>query len=77
MTVQFYQTTMGKRFYEGMVPKIANGIGELNQHLEEANHLKRKELELKESELALKERELALKERDLTLLELNQQAKHE
>jgi len=39
--IQFFQTIMGKAFYEGHVPKIANALVKIADQLEQINkHLK-------------------------------------
>lgn len=66
---QFFQTNLGRKFFEADVPKLVKGIDELAKHQGEANRLKQRELEMKEAELEMKQRELSLKERELNLLE--------
>lgn len=42
--IQFFQTVMGKRFYEGCVPRIAKALETIGQELKRANDLKEQEL---------------------------------
>lgn len=67
---QFYQTGMGRSFYENTVPQIARQLKVIGDEMREQSELKHKELQLKERELELKERELNLKERELQLLKM-------
>ncbi|MFW5962138.1 MAG: hypothetical protein ACOCQR_00805 [bacterium] len=50
---QFFETGMGRKFYEVIMPEIA-------RQMKRANDLKEQELALKEKELAMKEESLAL-----------------
>ncbi|WP_078598509.1 hypothetical protein [Evansella clarkii] len=63
---EFFQTMMGKKFFERDVPDLAQKLNEVRIELRNANHLKADELKLKEKELRLKERELELMEQMLT-----------
>lgn len=45
--VQFFQTMLGKKFYEGDVPRIAKALENIGQELKRQNDLKEKELESK------------------------------
>ncbi|GAF68320.1 unnamed protein product [marine sediment metagenome] len=44
MSVEFFQTIMGKRFYEGTAPRIADKLSDIAKELKRANDLKEKEL---------------------------------
>jgi hypothetical protein len=57
---EFFQTYMGKQFYEGTMVSISKS-------LKKANELKEEELVFKKKELELKERELDLMEASLRL----------
>jgi hypothetical protein len=46
--IEFFQTIMGKTFYEGTVPAIMRELKKLNENLTKMNELKEKELKLKE-----------------------------
>lgn len=59
--MQFFDTVMGRRFFEGTIPKMVSIF-------EEKNNLKKRELILKEKELELKGKELKLKEKELELM---------
>jgi hypothetical protein len=48
MSIEFFQTVMGKSFYEGTVPAIMRELKKLNENLAKMNELKEKELKLKE-----------------------------
>jgi hypothetical protein len=39
VSIQFFQTIMGKRFYEGQVPRIASALGRIADALEKQNEL--------------------------------------
>ena len=39
MSVQFFQTVMGKHFYEGQVPRIASALVRIADALEKQNEL--------------------------------------
>ena len=54
--VNFFQTMLGKIFFEHHVPEAVRQLVQLNENIERSNQLKEKELELKERELALKEK---------------------
>lgn len=58
--MEFFQTVMGKQFFEHTFPGLLKEI-------KRSNNLKEKELSLKEKELALKEKEIELKEKELKL----------
>jgi hypothetical protein len=45
MGANFFQTIMGKKFYEGDVPKIVRALEKIGKELERANDLKEEELE--------------------------------
>lgn len=62
--MEFFQTVMGRTFFEGTFPALIKAI---NRH----NDLKEKELELKAKELALKEKEIHLKEQEIELIKKN------
>lgn len=42
---KFFQTVMGKRFFEGHIPKIVDHLNAIAFELKRANDLKEKELE--------------------------------
>jgi hypothetical protein len=44
MTIEFFQTPMGRKFYERDVPKIANTLEDIAKELKRANDLKEREL---------------------------------
>lgn len=46
---QFFQTIMGKRFYQADIPKIVKALGDIATELKRANDLKEAELSKKES----------------------------
>ena len=43
----FFQTIMGRKFYEGDVPRIAKSLDDIAKELKRANDLKEKELKRK------------------------------
>ena len=49
--LQFFETVMGKRFFEGTVPRIADALEERNKILKEQNALLRDQNKLRESQL--------------------------
>lgn len=59
--MNFFQTILGKNFFEHHVPTVIKQIIRLNENLERAN-------ELKERELAMKERELSSEKTPSSLL---------
>jgi len=48
--VEFFQTVMGKRFYEGTAPRIAEALEDIARELKRANDLKEKEFSEKDKE---------------------------
>lgn len=44
--MEFFQTIMGKRFFEGHVPRLVKALEKIAEELERANDLKEKELGL-------------------------------
>ena len=54
----FYQTIMGRKFYERDVVDFVQHIKIIAQELEHSNELKEQELQMKMRELSLKEQEL-------------------
>lgn len=48
MSIEFFQTVMGKAFYEGTAPALVRELKKLNDNLTKMNELKEKELKLKE-----------------------------
>lgn len=60
--MEFFQTGMGRKFFEHDVPELIRAI-------QENNKLKKAELSLKEKELALKEKEIELRMRDINIKE--------
>lgn len=46
--IQFHETIMGKRFFEGTVPSVLHALQEIAKELKRANDLKEKEMEKKE-----------------------------
>lgn len=44
--MEFFQTIMGKRFFEGHVPRLVKALEKIAEELERANDLKEKELDL-------------------------------
>lgn len=44
MGPEFFQTLMGKSFYQGSVPNIAKSLEEISVQLKRANDLREKEL---------------------------------
>jgi len=44
--VEFFQTGMGHRFYEGTMPHLVRAVERMAKAMERANRLKEKELEL-------------------------------
>lgn len=56
--VQFFQTRMGEKFYQGDVPEILRQLHKISNELSRANDLKEKELKMKEYELELYERQI-------------------
>lgn len=60
--MQFYQTLMGRAFFEGTMPVIKNQLVRLNENMEQANELKAKELQLKEKELFLMEQMMSMRQ---------------
>lgn len=47
MSIEFFQTVMGKSFYEGTVPSLVRELKKLNDNLTKMNELKEKELALR------------------------------
>ena len=45
MGPEFFQTIMGKRFYEGTVPNIARSLECIAEELKRANDLKEQEMQ--------------------------------
>ena len=43
--IEFYQTVMGKQFYQGTLPSIAKELSRIADALEKANALKERELD--------------------------------
>ena len=50
MGPQFFQTLMGKSFFEGQVPKISKALTDIGAELKRANDLKEQELHAKQQE---------------------------
>jgi hypothetical protein len=48
--VEFFQTVMGNRFFEGHVPSIVKSLQAIAVELKRANDLKERELQLQETE---------------------------
>lgn len=48
--MEFFQTILGRRFYEGDVPRITKSLEKIATELKRQNDLKERELELKEKE---------------------------
>ena len=46
--IQFFQTMMGKKYYEADIPRIRTSLERIADALEQANRLKSKELEVKD-----------------------------
>jgi hypothetical protein len=46
MSIQFFQTIMGRKFYESDVPSIKRELQKITQALEKSNELKAKEIAL-------------------------------
>ena len=42
--IEFYQTVMGKQFYQGTLPSIAKELSRIADALEKANALKEREI---------------------------------
>ncbi|EGQ20099.1 hypothetical protein HMPREF9372_3642 [Sporosarcina newyorkensis 2681] len=55
---EFYQTIMGRKFYERDVVDCVQYVKKIAQELERSNELKEQELQLKMRELSIKEQEL-------------------
>lgn len=55
---EFYQTIMGRKFYERDVVECVQSIKRIAQELERSNELKEQELQMKLRELSIKEQEL-------------------
>lgn len=55
---EFYQTIMGRKFYERDVVDCVQQIKKIAQELERSNELKEQELQLKMRELSIKEQEI-------------------
>ncbi|MDD9311971.1 hypothetical protein ACOSZF_11460 [Cytobacillus firmus] len=60
MMSEFFQTVMGRKFFESDVPELNQNLNEVRIEMHRANSLKADELQLKERELRLKEKELDL-----------------
>ncbi len=56
MGPEFFQTAMGKRFYEGTAPAIAEALKDIAKEMKIANKLKEKELKLQEEIATMPER---------------------
>jgi len=54
----FYQTIMGRKFYERDVVDCVQHVKKIAQELERSNELKEQELQMKMRELSIKEQEL-------------------
>lgn len=63
----FYQTGLGRKFYEKDIPKLSESLDNITNELIVSNTLKVKELDLREQELTLKEKEIDIREHELTL----------
>ncbi|PID03712.1 hypothetical protein CSV67_03450 [Sporosarcina sp. P2] len=55
---EFYQTVMGRKFYERDVVDYVHHVKKIAQELERSNELKEQELQMKMRELSIKEQEL-------------------
>lgn len=55
---EFFQTIMGRKFYERDVVECVQSIKKIAQELERSNELKEQELQLKMRELSIKEQEI-------------------
>ena len=55
---EFYQTIMGRKFYDRDVVDCVQHIRKIAHELERSNDLKEQELQMKMRELSLKEQEL-------------------
>lgn len=55
---EFYQTMMGRKFYERDVVDCVQHVKRIAQELERSNELKEQELQLRMRELLIKEQEL-------------------
>jgi len=55
---EFYQTIMGRKFYERDVVDCVQSIKKIAKELERSNELKEQELQLKMRVLSIKEQEL-------------------
>jgi len=55
---QFYQTIMGRKFYDRDVVDCVQHIKKIAYQLERSNELKEQELQMKMRELSIKEQEL-------------------
>lgn len=53
--MEFFETILGKRFYEGQVPKMIKALEDIATELKRANDLKEKELKFQESEKQVNE----------------------
>ena len=52
--MNFFQTVLGKRFFEGDVPRIANALTGIHQEMSRANDLKEQELKGESSLIPIK-----------------------
>ena len=57
---EFFQTIMGRKFYERDVVECVQSIKKIAQELERLNELKEQELQMKIRELSIKEQELCI-----------------
>ncbi|MBO0587738.1 hypothetical protein [Sporosarcina sp. E16_8] len=55
---EFYQTIMGRKFYERDIVDCVQSIKKIAQELERSNELKEQELQMKMRELSIREQEL-------------------
>lgn len=46
MSIQFHETIMGKKFYEGTLPRLIKAIEENTKEMKRSNDLKEQELAL-------------------------------
>lgn len=44
MSAEFFQTRMGKKFYEADVPRLANALEQIAKEMKRANDMKEEEL---------------------------------
>ena len=53
--IQFHETMLGQRFFEGTLPKLIRELERLNENLADQNLLKQRELEKEKDEVAMTE----------------------